>query len=95
MQRILFFVLVLFVAWKVLAAWGKRLTKGGAGAEDFSRFSAKSRDRRRRMREVKPVAQELVACSTCGTHVPPDRVVTGANGQSFCSTECAAEQESG
>jgi len=92
MQRLLFIVVVLFVAWKILAVWGKRLVSKGAGAEDFSRFSARSRDRRRRVHEQRAQqAPELLACSTCGTLVPTDRAVAGAAGLLFCSPECAAK----
>jgi hypothetical protein len=65
MRRILILVIVLLVAWKVLAAWGKRLRQGGAGAEDFSRFSARSRDRRRRVQQDRLEGRELVACARC------------------------------
>ena len=47
MQRIIIIVALLYVLWRVLAALGRRTAASGKGAEDFSRFNARSRDRRR------------------------------------------------
>jgi hypothetical protein len=87
MQRIAIVICVLFIVWRVLSAYGKRLRREGAGADDFSRFSARRRDRLRRMRSMEK-ERTLIACSVCGTYVPMDRVVNGEEGQVFCGEEC-------
>jgi hypothetical protein len=85
-QRIALLVLVLFIVWKVLAVIGKRNAR--SGAEDFSRFSARSRDRRRRQQESREEGRDLAACALCGTNVPIDRMLDAAGGARVCSPEC-------
>lgn len=91
MNKIFLIVLVLFVAWRVIGAIGKRLGREGSGADDFSRFSARRRDLawRRSRREAKG-AEDLVACTRCGVHVPASAAVTGEDRASYCSDACAA-----
>ena len=44
--RILLIVAALYLIWRVLGAVGRRRSAEMAGAEDFSKFSARSRERR-------------------------------------------------
>ncbi|MCD4750425.1 MAG: hypothetical protein K8R59_13730 [Thermoanaerobaculales bacterium] len=90
MQRIIFLVLLLYVAWRVLAAWGRRTVRDGAGAEDFSRYSPRSRDRRRKNSQTADVG-ELTACSRCGTYVPSDRLVSDRDGRRRYCSDCETE----
>ena len=89
MHRILIFVTALFIIWKLVAAFGKRSSKESSGADDFSRFSAKQRDHRRRMKNAAQQAQqELVECAECSTFVPAGRVLRNGDGPSYCSERC-------
>lgn len=96
MQRILLVVIVLYVVWRVLFAWGRRLQKGSSGAEDFSRFSAR---RGGSMGHDEPDAGlaggQLVACELCGTCVPAERSLSTADGRKCCSRECCARLDAG
>jgi hypothetical protein len=89
MQRTLIVVIVLYLIWRVLHAYGRRMARRAASAEDYSRFSA-----RRRGRQVaadgdgQQPDEELVACRACGTCVPGHRVVVGGDGRPFCSDTC-------
>jgi hypothetical protein len=72
MSRTLLIVIVLYVIWRVLYAYGRRMDRRSRGAEDFSKFSAKRRDRVGE-REAQPVSGgELVSCSGCGVLTPRD-----------------------
>jgi hypothetical protein len=91
--RILFIVTVLYVIWRVLHVWGRKIVRGSRGAEDFSRFSARRRAPGRA--DGSPVprpGQELVECAGCGTYVPRARLVMGEDGQPYCSQACRAGQ---
>jgi hypothetical protein len=91
--RILFIVTVLYVIWRVLHAWGRKIVRGSRGAEDFSRFSARRRAAGRG--DGKPVptpGDELVECACCGTFVPRARLVKGDDGRLYCSQECNARE---
>ncbi len=93
MQRIALFVLILYVVWRILSAWGRKAASEGRGAEDFSRFSARSRDRRKNPTSVHHQGgSELIECRRCGTLVPADRVLCRGN-DVFCSTECRDRAE--
>jgi len=85
LRRILFVVIVLFLVWRVVTAWGRRLRRDQPSADSFSRFSAKSRERRRR---GDPVPEELVSCDSCGTYVPLHKALASKNGRHFCSEAC-------
>jgi hypothetical protein len=97
MPRIVFFVLALFVLWRVVSALGRRSASSGLGADSYSRFHP--RQRRRRMAGDGPrsadQAEELVGCVQCGTYVP---VVTaaagGADGETRCG-RCRSETRDG
>ncbi len=95
MQRIIIIVAVLYVLWRVLTAFGRRTAASGKGAEDFSRFNARSRDRRRAAKERQATNVELIACARCGTFVPADRSLKSSEGVVCCSRECVAALESG
>ena len=89
MQRILLLVVVLLVAWRVLAAIGRRLSEKAPGADSFSRFSPQAR--RRREQWSKGTAgrvEELVECALCGTFVPSGRALPSGGGRVYCSEEC-------
>ncbi len=88
MLKTVFFVVAgLYLIWRVLQGLGHSLNRGRPGADAFSRFSAHSRDRRRRAREGSQ-SEELVACTSCGTSVPGSRLVRAADGEPYCSA-CA------
>lgn len=95
MQRIIIIVAVLYVLWRVLTAMGRRSAASGRGAEDFSRFNARSRDRRRAAKERQAANVELIACAHCGTLVPADRALSLSSDVVCCSRECATALESG
>jgi hypothetical protein len=85
LRRILFVVLILFLLWRVVTAWGRRLRRDQPSADSFSRYSAKARERRHR-REPEP--EELVVCDNCGTYVPLRKALTSNNERHFCSEAC-------
>lgn len=87
LQRFLIIVGLLFVAWRILMALAKRQSSRWAGSEDFSRFSARRRDRRERF-GGRGETEELVECSACGTMVPSRRALAADNGELFCSESC-------
>lgn len=93
MPRIVFFVLALFVLWRLLSALGKRSSSAGMGADSYSRFHP--RQRRRRMDlddQSRPKsAEELFRCVECGTYVPSGRALIGEGDDVFCSQSCRDE----
>jgi len=89
LQRVLIMVAVLYLVWRVLSSRGKRMREHAAGADDFSRFSARSRARRARQRREQ--AERLLGCENCGTFVPADRILTAGDGKVFCSEACRQE----
>lgn len=95
MQRIIIIVAVLYVLWRLLAAIGRRTVESGKGAEDFSRFNARSRDRRRATKERQATNVDLIACGHCETLVPSDRALKSSEGVVCCSRECEVALESG
>lgn len=95
LQRILLFVLVLFVVWRLLVAFGRRIGRTGHGADSYSRFSP-YRSRRRREWTAERAGErpdELVPCQRCGTYVPSRRALTSGTGAVFCGPECRDRQE--
>jgi len=93
MQRIIIIVAVLYVLWRVLTAMGRRSAASGRGAEDFSRFNVRSKDRRRAAKERQAGNVELIACAHCQTLVPADRAVSLPSGVVCCSRQCGAAFE--
>ena len=92
MSRLLLIVIALYVLWRVLGLWGRRITREGAGSQDYSRFSGRRRDRSDRG-EAEP-HRDLVEWVGCGTYVPEDRGSLTADGRVFCSSRCRSEHES-
>ncbi len=90
LQRVLIIVLALYLIWRMLSAKGKRVHKSAAGAEDFSKFSGRSRERR--MRQQRQRTEQLLPCSTCGTFVPSERALGDGGELVFCSELCREEQ---
>jgi hypothetical protein len=91
LQRLLLVVLILFVVWKILVAWGRRLMRSAPGAASFSRFQRIDRSqRRRRSGAAASKPEELAACAGCGTYVPAGRMVVTEDGRRFCGEECRA-----
>lgn len=95
MQRIIIIVAVLYVLWRVLGAMGRRTAASGRGAEDFSRFNVRSKDRRRAAKERQAANVELIACARCQTLVPADRALSLSSGVVCCSRQCADALEDG
>jgi len=89
MQRILLLVVVLLVAWRILAAIGRRLSAKSPGADSFSHFSPEARRRRKQWSgdREEPV-EELVECASCGTFVPAGRALSSGDSRVFCSEFC-------
>ncbi len=81
LRRLLFLIIVLYAVWRILVAMGNRQRRTAARAEDFSRFSARRRDRFRHTGEA------LVPCDHCGVHVPRSRIVEGRRGV-YCGASC-------
>lgn len=89
MQRILIVVVVLLIAWRVLASIGRRLSERAPGADSFSRFSPEARRRRKQWSERSSNrVEELVECTRCGTFVPVGRALTSGDDRVFCSETC-------
>ena len=89
MQRILLVVVVLLVAWRILAAIGRRLSEKSPGADSFSRFSPDARRRRRQWSgDRRKSVEELVECASCGTFVPTGRALSSGSNKVFCSEFC-------
>lgn len=90
MSRIVFFVLALFVLWRLLSAMGKRGTSSGLGADSYSRYHPRERRRRMDLEDSSPpdTPEELFRCVQCGTYVPDGRVLKGGEDDVFCSRSC-------
>jgi hypothetical protein len=90
MPRIVFFVLALFVLWRVLSALGKRSASAGLGADSYSRFHPQQRRRRMNADEAPgfEAREELVKCVQCGTYVPMERALEGEVERDFRCRPC-------
>jgi len=96
LQRIALVVAVLYVVWRILAAYGRRLGKTAPGADRFSRFSRNPRDRwARPERDPEAGREDLVSCASCGTLVPASRARLSADGRRVCSEACLRALEDG
>ncbi|HSO22651.1 MAG TPA: PP0621 family protein [Chondromyces sp.] len=96
MQRILIFVVLLLVVWRVLAAIGRRQSERAPGADSFSRFSPEARRRRKSAPETgSRQVEELVECSACGTFVPAGRALSDGSIRVFCSPGCREQADAG
>ena len=88
MQRGVVLVILLWVTWRVLSTLGTRRARDTAGAESFSRFSARRRDLPWRRQPSQPSDVALVACARCALHVPASSTVE-RDGHTYCSDACA------
>ncbi len=90
LQRIALVVAVLYVVWRILSAYGRKLGRTTDGADRFSRFSRRERDRWARAdgAEQAPPREELVACAACGTMIPASRARLSSDGRRVCSEGC-------
>lgn len=97
MPRIVFFVLALFVMWRVLSSLGKRRASGGLGADSYSRFSPQQRRRRIDLENDSPdpSPEELSECAQCGTYVPVGRAVFADAETVFCGERCLRAHRDG
>jgi hypothetical protein len=85
----LIIVVVLLVAWRILAAIGKRLSERAPGADSYSRFSPQARRRRKQAGEhSERSVEELVECTVCGVFVPTSRALTTGEEPVYCSEAC-------
>jgi len=87
MRRLLIFITVLYVVWRVLIIIGKRIQKKAASANPFAGFS---RNGSSRPTDEAGQGEQLVACSQCGTLLPASRALRGPHGVVFCSEKCRA-----
>jgi hypothetical protein len=93
LQRILIVVLILFVVWRLLAMWGRRMRGAQPGADSYSRFNPQQRRQRREQFRQPPEA--LVSCDVCGTMIPVGRALTAIGGGRVCGDECRARLDRG
>lgn len=90
LQKVLIVIAALYIVWRLLTARGRRMADTGAGADDFSRFSYRSRKRRQRQQRQR--AEELLQCAACGTYIPAERALTAGDDRVFCSESCQQHQ---
>ncbi len=90
MRRLLIFVIVLYIVWRLLGIVGRRL-RGEDARERVARRSARGSGPDGTSNEVR----RLVACARCGTLVPEDRAVRGPGGELFCKRSCLEPVASG
>ena len=93
LQRIVLLVVLLFVVWRLLAAWGRRMRGAQPGADSYSRFNPQQRRQRREQFRQPPEA--LVTCDVCGTMIPAGRALSAAGERHVCGPECRARLERG
>jgi hypothetical protein len=93
LQRILIVVMVLFVVWRLLAAWGRRMRGAQPGADSYSRFNPQQRRQRRDQFREPP--ESLVACDVCGTMIPSGRALSAGDGATVCGPACRSRLERG
>jgi hypothetical protein len=90
MRNLLIIIAALFIVWRFLVARGRRMADRGGGADDFSRFSYRSRQRRQRQERQR--AEKLLQCSVCGTYIPAERALPAGDNRVFCSETCQQHQ---
>ena len=61
LQRILIVVLILFVVWRLLAMWGRRMRGAQPGADSYSRFNPQQRRQRRDGKDLDATRQPASA----------------------------------
>jgi hypothetical protein len=83
-------VVVLLVVWRLVAAWGKRSSRHGLGADSYSRYSPGQRKRRREWARQRAVEspEKLVACAECGTLVPVGKALGAGDEKVYCQVSC-------
>jgi len=84
-RRLLVFIIVLYVVWRVLIIVGRRIQGKGGARRPFQEGFGSGRERE------KPGAgrgERLVPCAGCGTMVPESRALGDAEGRFFCSERC-------
>ena len=86
LTRVLVAVAVLYLTWRLLGGWGRRLQRHAPGADSFSRFSYHRRERIRQ-RSDRGEGEDLIACEACGTMVPASRALTW-EARVCCSEAC-------
>ncbi len=90
LQRIALVVAVLYVVWRIISAYGRKLGRTADGADRFSRFSRRGRDRWTPPldAEPEPRREDLVECAACGTMIPASRTRLTADCRRVCSDVC-------
>jgi len=96
-NRTLFIIIVLYLVWRVLHAYSRRVAEQSRGAQDFSRFSRRRREPDDESRQPVDTGDDLTACARCGVLVPRGRVTRSGTGDLYCSDGCrdAVSIESG
>lgn len=79
MRRLLIFIVVLYVVWRILGIVGRRLRRADEG---------RPRVRTAHGPGEQPRESRLVACSRCGTLIPDERAFRGPDGAPYCRREC-------
>ncbi len=87
-RRLLVLIVILYVLWRILVAVGNRQRRTAARADDFSRFSARRRDR------FRDEGETLAPCDRCGVHVPESWLVAGRSGR-YCGEACREAAQRG
>ena len=95
LRRVLVVVVLLYVAWRLLSARGRRNQEQAPGADSYSRFSPQARRRRHEVRAEVAESQRLVPCDACGTLVPESRVLAVGVGRHACGADCVRSLEEG
>ncbi len=85
MRRFLFFVIILYVVWRVLSIVGRRMERSSRGASRFSRFDHRGPGG---VGNGRPQGEKLVPCQRCGTLLPASRALPGTRGAFYCSDDC-------
>ncbi len=85
MRRLLIFITVLYVIWRVLIIIGSKLQKRAVASNPFGDFF---RHGSTGGKDHEAGGEPLVACSYCGTLLPASRALHGPHGAVFCSESC-------
>lgn len=85
MRRFLFFIIILYVVWRILNIVGRRVQRAAPGASRFSRFDRQGRKPSGNRRDT---GEKLVPCRHCGTLLPASRALPGGDGAVYCSKGC-------